>query len=214
MDIFDLYMGTLYFMIAVGVIIPVCKGIHYAVESRQRRKEEARKAQEAQRKQEARKAAAENAAKTIQPEAPKRKRGRPRKNPATAIHAAPVPAPVATVKAEPTHAQAPQRASAPPAKLSFVGNNAFAGECVAFSGAIAGMTRAEAIRAVEANGGQAFENMPACTTLLVMGEHPGYYKRERANGWGVKMISAEAFKIRIMQPLTLSPDEFAATFAA
>ena len=158
--------------------------------------------------------AASNAAEIVPPvpsipETPKRKRGRPRKVPAPMEPAPPQqaesPAPA------PVQQPAPRPAPAP---RSFVGNNAFAGECVAFSGKLPDMTRAEAIQAVAANGGRAFEDMPACTTLLVLGEHPGTYKREKARERGVKIIDAQRFWTLMNQPLTLTPDEFAAAFAA
>lgn len=149
----------------------------------------------------------ESAAEPVQPDAPKRKRGRPRKNPAPAPALAPVVAPVAVPAPVPAAAPAPR-----PAAIR--GNNAFAGQCVAFSGTIPGMKRAEAIQAVIDNGGQAFEDMPACTTLLVVGDKPGAGKLEKASKWGARMISALDFSIMLEQPLTLTPDEFAALYAA
>lgn len=115
-------------------------------------------------------------------------------------------------------AQAAPQANAAPALLpgGLRGNNMFAGEIVAFTGTIPGMTRREAMQAVEANGGKAYSTMPAATTLLVVGEKPGSEKLELAERrcGQVRRIDAAHFKFMLEQDLTVTPQEFAACFAA
>ena len=155
---------------------------------------------------------AEKAAQAANAEAaqPKRPRGRPRKQPQAApaaeqraetipAAAAPVedPAPAAPV-------QAPR-----PAPLTPHGNNAFAGQVVAFTGTLPGMTRREAIAAVQANGGKAFDAMPAGTTLLVVGANPGMNKLDKADQWigTCRKITPAQFAGMLAQPLFLELDE-------
>lgn len=133
--------------------------------------------------------------------------------------ARPAKAPKAEAKAKPAApAQAAPQANAAPAVLpgGLRGNNMFGGEIVAFTGTIPGMTRREAMQAVEANGGKAYSTMPAATTLLVVGEKPGSEKLELAERrcGQVRRIDAAHFKFMLEQDLTVSPDEFAACFAA
>lgn len=110
----------------------------------------------------------------------------------------------------------------------------FAGETVAFTGKLPGMTRAEAIKAVQENGGRAFEDMSITTTILVVGERPGMTKLDKADRWigQVRKITAAQFLKMLEQstqepkaaddlsallaslPPTYSPDEFAAKYAA
>ena len=92
----------------------------------------------------------------------------------------------------------------------------FGGEIVAFTGTIPGMTRREAMQAVEANGGKAYSTMPAAATLLVVGEQPGSEKLELAERrcGQVRKIDAAHFKFMLEQDLTVTPNEFAACFAA
>lgn len=114
--------------------------------------------------------------------------------------------------------QAAPQANAAPAVLpgGLRGNNMFGGEIVAFTGTIPGMTRREAMQAVEANGGKAYSTMPAATTLLVVGEKPGSEKLELAERrcGQVRRIDAAHFKFMLEQDLTVTPQEFAACFAA
>lgn len=114
--------------------------------------------------------------------------------------------------------QAAPQANAAPALLpgGLRGNNMFGGEIVAFTGTIPGMTRREAMQAVEANGGKAYSTMPAATTLLVVGEKPGSEKLELAERrcGQVRRIDAAHFKFMLEQDLTVTPQEFAACFAA
>lgn len=96
------------------------------------------------------------------------------------------------------------------------------------------MTRAEAIKAVQENGGRAFEDMSITTTILVVGERPGMTKLDKADRWigQVRKITAAQFLKMLEQPTqepkaaddltallaslppTYSPDEFAAKYAA
>lgn len=131
------------------------------------------------------------------------------------------PAQAAKAKAETkpaTPAQPAPQANAAPALLpgGLRGNNMFGGEIVAFTGTIPGMTRREAMQAVEANGGKAYSTMPAAATLLVVGEKPGSEKLELAERrcGQVRKIDAAHFKFMLEQDLTVTPNEFAACFAA
>ena len=125
----------------------------------------------------------------------------------------------AETKAKPAApAQAAPQANAAPTLLpgGLRGNNMFGGEVVAFTGTIPGMTRREAMQAVEANGGKAYSTMPAAATLLVVGEKPGSEKLELAERrcGQVRRIDAAHFKFMLEQDLTVTPQEFAACFAA
>lgn len=81
---------------------------------------------------------------------------------------------------EPAETKRPETVPAAPRSH---GNNAFSGHVVSFTGRLDGMTRAEAIKAVESNGGRAYEGMPAGTTLLVVGDKPGMGKMDKADRW-------------------------------
>lgn len=102
------------------------------------------------------------------------------------------------------------------ARPKIKGNNAFAGQVVAFTGRLPGMTRREAIQAVQDNGGRAYTKMPAGTTLLVVGDKPGMCKMDKADEWigQVRKITAAQFFAMLEEPLTLELEEFAAMFAA
>lgn len=134
-----------------------------------------------------------------------------------AQHAAKPQAPK-TRPAQAAETKAAPQANAAPALLpgGLRGNNMFAGEVVAFTGTIPGMTRREAMQAVEANGGKAYSTMPAAATLLVVGEKPGSEKLELAERrcGQVRRIDAAHFKFMLEQDLTVTPQEFAACFAA
>lgn len=236
MDIFDLYFGLLVSVLALCVIIPVCKGISCACqEARKRReereqaaaREEARRAEAARRAreqaqadaekarldaekkrkaQEKKAAAAEREAKRQQKQAAKLEAARQMAEyAAQALQAEKdLRALRAASQRQEVHAQEPPAAEHPaeaPAPFAPVGNNAFAGHCVAFTGELPGMKRAEAIQAVAANGGRAFnKDMPACTTLLVVGDKPGADKLGKAEKWGVKKITPLDFTIMLEQP--------------
>ena len=122
--------------------------------------------------------------------------------------------------AEPAPAASPVAQEEAPAQWRsyFKGNNMFAGECVAFTGTLSGMTRREAIAAVEANGGKAFgRHMPACSTLLVVADKgAGKGKLDLADQriGQVRKITERAFKAMLTMQLTVTPEELAAAFAA
>jgi NAD-dependent DNA ligase len=158
------------------------------------RREALRKANEAR---EAKKAA-EEAAKAAMP---KRKPGRPRKNPL------PEERPEIISPAAPVSPVAPAAINRP---AVYIGNNMFVGETVAFTGTLPGMTRREAIEAVKKNGGKAYDNMPAGTTVLVVGDRPGKRKLDNADKWigSCRKITAEQFFIMLRMPLTFEPDAF------
>lgn len=125
------------------------------------------------------------------------------------------PVPVFERKAEePPMLVSEPKADKPP--VAHVGNDAFKGQMVAFTGRLPGMTRREAIQAVRDNGGRAYEKMPVGTTLLVVGDKPGMCKMDKADEWigQVRKITAAQFFAMLNQPLTLELDEFAAMFAA
>lgn len=183
-------------------------------EAEERRKAKAEAAARAKAERDAQKAAAKAAREAEAAAQPKRKRGRPRKEPATVVPVAPKPAPE-PVQPQPIQPEPIRPVTVSAVPLPFKGNNAFAGEVVAFTGALDGMTRAEAIKAVEANGGRAFDTMPAGTTILVVGNKPGMNKLDKADRWigQVRKITQEQFKAKLALPLTLTPDAFAAHFA-
>lgn len=177
---------------------------------RQRRQRRAQEAAELARHIERRRAEADRlrrrqaAQSAARPQAPK---------------ARPAQAPKAKAETKPAApAQAAPQANAAPALLpgGLRGNNMFGGEIVAFTGTIPGMTRREAMQAVEANGGKAYSAMPAAATLLVVGEKPGSEKLELAERrcGQVRRIDAAHFKFMLEQDLTVTPQEFAACFAA
>lgn len=149
---------------------------------------------------------------------PKRKRGRPRKE-----AAAPVPAPA--LAAVPQEEQRETVPASAPAIQSAKGNSAFAGQVVAFTGTLEGMTRTQAIKLVRDNGGKAFETMPVgidlCTTMLVVADElmrsgRTTNKLEKADQYigQIRKITETQFKAMLTLPLTLNPDEFAAMIAA
>lgn len=200
-------MNDIAFVVA-GVLLGML-GLLLNDALRQRRQRRAQEAAELARHIERRMAEADrlrrrqDAQRAAKPQAPK---ARPAKAQAEA-------------KAKPAApAQAAPQANAAPALLpgGLRGNNMFGGEIVAFTGTIPGMTRREAMQAVEANGGKAYSTMPAAATLLVVGEKPGSEKLELAERrcGQVRKIDAAHFKFMLEQDLTVSPDEFAACFAA
>lgn len=201
-------MNDIAFVIA-GVLLGML-GLLLNDALRQRRQRRAQEAAELARCIERRRAEADRlrrrqaAQRAAKPQAPK---------------AQPAKAPKAEAKARPAApAQAAPQANAAPALLpgGLRGNNMFAGEVVAFTGTIPGMTRREAMQAVEANGGKAYSTMPAAATLLVVGEKPGSEKLELAERrcGQVRKIDAAHFKFMLEQDLTVTPQEFAACFAA
>jgi NAD-dependent DNA ligase len=75
------------------------------------------------------------------------------------------------------------------------GPRPFLGQVVSFTGKLSSMTRAEAIAAVKAAGGLAYKEMPAGTTLLVVGSNPGQKKQDLYDKWigQVKKITEAQF---------------------
>lgn len=158
--------------------------------------------------------ARENAAKAIDRTTHERKRGRPRK---VAVPSEPEPvkniepsAPVAEEKPVPAPGPA-----ADPVRFTPIGNNAFAGEIVAFTGKLPGMTRQEAIAAVRRNGGQAFDSMPSGATILVVGDRPGAGKLQKAEACieSCRKITPLDFSIMLEQPITLELNQAASYIA-
>ncbi|HBZ58686.1 MAG TPA: hypothetical protein DEO49_06030 [Sutterella sp.] len=156
---------------------------------------------------------------------PKRKRGRPRKNPplmpAEAITQRPAtisePPKAAPIERPEFISAAPVVVERPASTIAPHGNNVFAGETVAFTGALPDMTRREAVEAVQRNGGKAFdEAMPVGTTILVVGDDPGRDKLDEADKRieQVRKITPERFFEMLRRPLCLELDEFAALYAA
>ena len=190
----------------------------------QARREQARAAKAAARAEEQARRERERAVKAA---APKRKRGRPRKAPvaeAEPVKAEPAPAvqpPKAAAPAEPVSAAQPVKpasaeAAAPvrmPSRAQ--GNRAFEGKRVAFTGKLPGMTRAEAIKAVNLNGGRAFQDMPLGINLLVVGDNPGMKKLDIADEKidRIRKITAAQFFAMLTQPLDVTPVQFAALAA-
>lgn len=157
-------------------------------------------------------------AKSKPAETPKRKRGRPRKNPQSpqetqrprVILEKPSNAPKSVEK--PAAQEVPVAQPAPIRRITTfepVGNNAFAGEVVAFTGTLPGMTRSEAIEAVRKNGGKAFDTMPVTTTILVVGDKPGRNKLDKVAAMpNCRIMDAREFRVMLMQDLTMEPEEF------
>ena len=170
--------------------------------------------------------------------APKRKRGRPRKNPAPekqpdAIPSAPAaptapaeaqdaaetvsPAPAVAQDAAETisDAPAPEQRQAPEQKSAPRG--VFAGEDVAFTGTCPKMNRDAMILHTNRLGGKGWSRINTRCTLLVIGEKPGSQQLERAAKWHIRTITwQEWFKLAfgadaLPDPAPeLSLDEFAA----
>lgn len=176
-------------------------------EAEERRRIKAEAAARAKAERAAQKAAARAARQAEAAAVPRRKRGRPRKNPEPALEASAAVPPIPVFKR-------PESVSG--AAPIVHGNNAFAGQTVAFTGTLPNMTRAEAIAAVTANGGRAYDTMTAGTTLLVVGDKPGMNKLDKADRWigQVRKITPAQFDAMLKLPLTLTPDEFAAMIAA
>ena len=69
--------------------------------------------------------------------------------------------------------------------MNMVQPKPFKGQIVAFTGrlTISGMTRTKAIEKVIQAGGQAYRNLYASSTLLVVGTNPGMTKMDQADKW-------------------------------
>lgn len=199
------------------LLLPILKGV---VDARKEKAAKKRMIAEKERREAARRdalrkaneereaaKAAEEAAKAAMP---KRRPGRPRKNPVPEQRPETI-SPAAPSAAAPAAAPATPE---PPVTIKrpavYIGNNQFAGETVAFTGTLPGMTRREAIEAVKKNGGKAYDNMPAGTTILVVGDRPGKRKLDNADKWigSCRKITAMEFSIMLQTPLTLTPEQF------
>lgn len=191
----------------IGMLISAIKEDRKQREAERRRAEKAEAAARIKAGREAKKAEAAAARAAEAAQTPKRKRGRPRK-----VQSAPVVDPALVQDAPAPDPVRPETVSAAP----FKGNNMFAGQIVAFTGTLKDMTRAEAIKAVEANGGKAFDTMPAGTTILVVGDKPGMGKLDKADKWigQTRKITQEQFRYMLAAPLTVTPEEFADAFAS
>ncbi len=143
------------------------------------------------------------------PDAPRRKPGRPRKNPLPVddqrreiisnaaqeqrrkiiSNAAPASADELEYTPGEFVSRLDRPQSAPRAGL--------AGQTVAFTGTLPGMKRAQAIEAVKAHGGYAYDEMYASTTLLVVGDKPGKNKLDKAARWPscLRITAAEFFRM-------------------
>ena len=114
-----------------------------------------------------------------------------------AREASPAPAPApASVQTD----AAPAEPEAPAERPEIIsksdeGPRPFRGQVVSFTGKLSSMTRAEAIAAVKAAGGLAYKDMPAGTTLLVVGSNPGQKKQDLYDKWigQVKKITEAQF---------------------
>lgn len=83
-----------------------------------------------------------------------------------------------------------------------LGNGAFDGQSVCFTGRLPGMSRREAMAIVAADGGRSFEAVSSSVTMLVVGERAGKGKLEAAeNRTDVRRIDADEFFRMIRQPL-------------
>jgi len=113
---------------------------------------------------------------------------------------------------EPEPVENPVPAAVPPVK----GNGAFKGHVVSFTGRLPGMTRREAIQAVQDNGGRAYEKMPAGTTILVVGDKPGMCKMDKADEWigQVRKITAKQFFDMLNEPPTVEIEDLMAKLSA
>jgi NAD-dependent DNA ligase len=70
----------------------------------------------------------------------------------------------------------------------------FAGQVVSFTGKLS-MPRRAAVEMVQNAGGRAYADMPAGTTLLVVGSNPGMKKMDKADRWigQVRKITEKQF---------------------
>lgn len=192
------------FCFLCGLIGAVSRSMKEDAERRrmeERREAKRRAAEQAEAERKARKAAAAEK-KAAQAAQPPKKRGRPRKNPEP-------------VEKKPEPQPEPLR----PATIS----DALTGQTFSFTGTLDGMTRRQAIEAVQQRGGKAFDTMPAGTTILVVGSNPGMNKLDKADRWigSVRKITQAQFfamlsatEEKAAAPAALTLDEFAARFAA
>jgi DNA ligase (NAD+) len=86
--------------------------------------------------------------------------------------------------------------SLPPAETVFAGDNWFAGKTFVLTGTLAGMTRAQAKKAIEVLGGKVTGNVSTRTDALIAGAKAGS-KRDKAEKLGVDILDEEVFKLRL-----------------
>ena len=168
---------------------------------RQAQREAARQAEEKKRlaEQEKTNRAAQKAQKETEKKAARRPVGRPRKNPAPPT--AQRPEIISSTKEEQQPKPANVRASSSTATAA-VSSSRFTGEYVAFTGKLP-ITRGVACEAVRSLGGTAVPDMPARTTILVVGDNPGNGKLDKFDRWignGIRKMTAAEFMRIISQP--------------
>lgn len=199
--LFWIFEGICFGLPVLALIIRICKAVQEDREAARKAAEKAKAAEEKRLLAEKKKAEkdAESAQKQQEKEAARRPVGRPRKQQATP-----------PVDADPVRAES---------KTANV--RAFEGQHVAFTGTLPGMTRKEAIAAVTERGGRAYNNMPACTTILVVGNIRGdgsTEKLEKADEWigQVRKITAAEFMAMLHEDTEpeMNFEQFAAAFAA
>ena len=160
------------------------------------------------------------------PPKPKRPVGRPRKNPlpdppAPALQAEPdPPAPSSQPTPEPPAPPAPiiTPAITPDASLTewppANGNGQFLGQRVAFTGTLRSQSLADGMAAVARNGGTPQDHFdPATTTMLVYGDGGDYALINAAHATGTKIVNVMDFSIMCMQPIDITPEQYAAVAA-
>lgn len=148
---------------------------------------------------------------------PKKKRGRPRKNPpAEASEPKKRGRPCINPPAELLHAD-----TIPETEPNAAKTGAFAGETVAFTGSCPKLQRRHMILHTERLGGKGYETINTRCTLLVVGEKPGKNQLEKATRWNVPTITWEEWwkrafdspaivKPQITAPALVTLEQFAA----
>ena len=221
--LFWIFEGVCFGLPVLALIIHICKTVQEDREAARKVAEKAKAAEEKRMLAEKKKAEkdAERAQKQQEKEAARRPVGRPRKQPATPpADAEPVRAESNTFQRTPTHTRVRMRVEhVLESKTANV--RGFEGQHVAFTGALPGMTRKEAIAAVTERGGRGYYKMPACTTILVVGRIKGdgvTEKHEKADEWigQVRKITAAEFIAMLYEDAEpeMSFEQFSAAFAA
>lgn len=159
---------------------------------KQERAEDRRKAAEAAKQERAAMIAAR----------PKKKRGRPRKNPpAEASEPKKRGRPCINPPAELLHAD-----TIPETEPNAAKTGVFAGETVAFTGSCPKLQRRYMVMHTERLGGKGYETINTRCTLLVVGEKPGKNQLEKASRWNVPTITWEEWWKRAFDsPATVKP---------
>lgn len=156
------------------------------IAAEKRKAKEMRKQKNAEARRKAIEAAKQERAAIIAAQ-PKKKRGRPRKNPpAEASEPKKRGRPCINPPAELLHADA-----IPETEPNVAKTGAFAGETVAFTGSCPKLQRRYMISHTERLGGKGYETINTRCTLLVVGEKPGKNQLEKAERWNVPTITWE-----------------------